>query len=848
MTAYAPSPLIAAPPGGQGRVLRQPPGHIPRHALLQRLLAYDCRLRLLIAPAGFGKSVLLADCARQCPPDHELLWLNCAVPGLDPGQLCQLLCQALGYAADLSSSELLTALAQEPRRLWLVLNDYPVAPGDELDGYLNHLLNAAAAGICWWLGSRRRPACNLPRLLLEGELLELGPSDLLFSAAEVSAWLGQLQPPRSAWAEALHGATQGWPAALRLRILAAQGEPDTLAAPLDEQHGELLRDYLTREVLQELPHELLQTLQQLAQLPRFNYDLCEHLFGVGEGGQWMRQLAERGAFIHELEQHKGWFALFAPVATLLRRSARALPCHSLHLHASQWFAAQGDIRAAVEHALLGGQPEVAGSFLERFTEEQLLQGQDLALILGWRAELPDSLLLSTPRLILLNAWVLLLVGRLDEALACVDQLARFQPRGDGPRTRELFAQWQAIQGISAYGRGCAVGSREQLLEALPNLPPSAWAQALLCRSILTQVAIGEGDLELAQQLSYTALRQARACGSLVFEALLELDHALLLEARGEFARAEALLRRVLASSDLAVLRETPVLGRAQLRLGRLSLRQGRREEATQLLQAGLDDAQRCGDPGAFHGYLGLADLAAGEGDLAAAFALLAQAERLMQRQRVSETLYRGILLLASGRLWLHQGHRQRAREAATRVLGYARRVKAMLPPPNFPEMIPRFQLLLLQLDQEQGTDVRAPLRALLDQALAQGRQALACELWLDYAEACAQWGDEDAARQARQAAQALRLRLDYQCLWFVVSDPEHGAQPTATPGSAAMQLSCRELAVLGLIAQGLSNQEVAEQLFISLHTVKTHARRINGKLGVARRTQAVAKAKALGFL
>ena len=182
------------------------------------------------------------------------------------------------------------------------------------------------------------------------------------------------------------------------------------------------------------------------------------------------------------------------------------------------------------------------------------------------------------------------------------------------------------------------------------------------------------------------------------------------------------------------------------------------------------------------------------------------------------------------------------------MLGYARRVKVMLPPPNFPEMIPRFQLLLLQLDLEEGADVRMPLQALLEQALAQGRQALACELWLAYAEACAQWDDEAAAKQARQAGQALRLRLDYQCLWFTLTDPEHAPQPTATPGSADMQLSCRELAVLGLIAQGLSNQEVAEQLFISLHTVKTHARRINGKLGVARRTQAVAKAKALGFL
>jgi ATP/maltotriose-dependent transcriptional regulator MalT len=68
------------------------------------------------------------------------------------------------------------------------------------------------------------------------------------------------------------------------------------------------------------------------------------------------------------------------------------------------------------------------------------------------------------------------------------------------------------------------------------------------------------------------------------------------------------------------------------------------------------------------------------------------------------------------------------------------------------------------------------------------------------------------------------------------------------PAAADACLSCRELAVLRLIAQGLSNQEVAEQLFISLHTVKTHARRINGKLGVARRTQAVARAKTLGLL
>jgi LuxR family transcriptional regulator, maltose regulon positive regulatory protein len=170
-----------------------------------------------------------------------------------------------------------------------------------------------------------------------------------------------------------------------------------------------------------------------------------------------------------------------------------------------------------------------------------------------------------------------------------------------------------------------------------------------------------------------------------------------------------------------------------------------------------------------------------------------------------------------------------------------------LPTPNFPELIPRMQMLLLRLDLDQGDDVRESVKQLLDQALSQGRQALVSELWLLYAEACTAAGDKAAADQAREAGQVLRRRLGYQCLWFTVAKPANEVAVAAPQSSAANTLSQRELAVLRLIAQGCSNQEVAEQLFISLHTVKTHARRINGKLGVSRRTQAVAKAKALGF-
>ncbi len=61
-------------------------------------------------------------------------------------------------------------------------------------------------------------------------------------------------------------------------------------------------------------------------------------------------------------------------------------------------------------------------------------------------------------------------------------------------------------------------------------------------------------------------------------------------------------------------------------------------------------------------------------------------------------------------------------------------------------------------------------------------------------------------------------------------------------------LSARELEVLGLIAEGLSNREIAAKLYLSLNTVKVHSSNIYGKLGVNSRTQALAKAKTLGIL
>ena len=77
------------------------------------------------------------------------------------------------------------------------------------------------------------------------------------------------------------------------------------------------------------------------------------------------------------------------------------------------------------------------------------------------------------------------------------------------------------------------------------------------------------------------------------------------------------------------------------------------------------------------------------------------------------------------------------------------------------------------------------------------------------------------------------------------------AAPPPMPNGEALRslgISMRELEVLGLMAQGCSNQEIADALFISLPTVKSHSSSLYGKLDVSRRTQAVVKAKSLGII
>ncbi|CAD5106764.1 LuxR C-terminal-related transcriptional regulator [Zestomonas carbonaria] len=840
---------------------RLPAAHVPRPRLSQRLLGHECRLTLVCAPAGYGKSVLLGECVRRVPAGTRLVWLDLLGHPLEPAELLARLAAALqakpgGGDPEMELAQLLGHLEQP---LWIVLDDYPRQPCAELDACLGRLLERAPHTLRWWIGGRRRPDWSLPRLLLQGDLLELGARDLALDQQELDALLGkhQVQLPAEQRALLLEH-SDGWLAAICLLLL--QGDPQNLAERL-AAGPPLLQEYVSREVLADLPGPLRHGLTLQAYMPRFCAALCAQVLEDEGGARLFDELRQRQLFLHDLDGYGEWFRLERPLATILKQLHG--PHEPLHAHerACQWFSQQGRVREAVEHALRAERPDVAASHLQRYGEDMLLLSRNGAQFLAWRDELPAGLFTSTPRLITLQAWALIICARLDEVDTCLDDLARFLPQPDARRQQQLLAQYQSIQGVLQRQLGQRA-ARQHSLEALEILAPTAWTQRVLCYQMLTQQALAESDLNAARHYNHEGLRLARQRGNLPFESLLSLERVHLLAMQGEGERALDQVEQSLQDMQEDG-RHGPVLVRLLLLRGKLLAARGASVEAGHALRAALEEGERCQDAYLLYAYLGLAELAAENGEFDRAQQLLRKAERQMHWLKVQEVRYREALQHVQGLLWLYQGEADKARECFRQV-SHNLRVFDLLAPSGFYDLPLRNRLGLAQADLALGQIDKAAtaLQALERECREAGLRSLACECLLVLAEARLLAGRSKTANglldQALDEAQRLNLLpplrglLARQRAWLESRLPapaeRQGCLSLLEPSPERSPLTRREAAVLKLIAQGLSNQQIAELLCVSLHTVKSHARHINAKLGVERRTQAVAHAKAQGWL
>lgn len=820
---------------------RLPQQHLPRPRLSKALLGSSARVKLVCAPAGTGKTVLLNECLQQLDASAEIRWLRSSNDVETATALSMQIAHALLLKND---TTLIETLSNFNTPLHLVIDDFSPTADEHADALLARLVALSSPHIHWWISCRRPLTNKFSRLILEETAYELSDSvQLSFTTTEVVALFAlkdiELCGKQLAF---IMQHSAGWCIAVKALL----ADPELIHLKTWPEH---FIHYVNSELFSQFSEQEYEFWLLLAHLQNFNTSLIAYILETDEKSceQQLSTFVASGVFVERKHVPLGWFNVFTPLSYYVRHQPHDT-AHRWHLRASQWYASQGNWQAAVEHALRAGHDEEAISMLQEISDEDSMSGENVAVLLQLRNSPAQDILFSTPRLISLITGAQVFSGQLDSAQQSLEHLVNFLPQPTAKLQADLLAQWQAFTGWIAHLRGEAEPAQEHLHAALQWLSDDFWEIRLTCYSALTQQALLVGDLDLARSINRTALRLSRQQKSVLFEAYLELDHAQLLEHRGSFTDAENILDKacILLSEDSSI--KSPILGRLQLRFGQLKMRQGDKNQAHHHFTEGLQEALRWGDHRGVYGHFGLALLDVEDKNYNSALERLRDAERSMQKNYIPEPLYRAALILTGSIIVLHQGKYSSAQTSLSGILDrYASLPKHTAPPASF-ELLPQVRLYLAIAHMLQ--DNLAPAQSLIKQVheyaeqhgflglLAHSRSILRLQQHLQSSNlACSHEQFEHILAPCLQAG-LLQAANELQVLF---------AQQLQKNIDQEELLSPRELEVLQWIADGLASKQIAEHMHISVHTVKAHIQRIYKKLEVSRRTQAVAKAELLGL-
>lgn len=812
------------------------PGLIVRTRLLERLEPERCRrIRLLHAPAGFGKSELarqFAERARQ-----PLLWLDLHSSTGGLGYLCSRLAELLGLAAGATPGQVEEVLQRHADAL-VVLDGYSAEAA--ADKWLERLVETSPLNLQWLVCARRRPAWRIGRWLLADDLLMLDGDDLAFTGGETELLLSRLNMTRSISAEGLQRQSDGWVAGIRLHLLSLQSAGQRASGLL--HRNALIQDYLDHEVLDGLPARALDLLRVIAQAPFVDGPLCAFL---ADDPLALNRLLEQQLFLRRLPGSEDRFTLYAPLRRILRE--RYPDQAAQLLAASHWLHLAGAHVEAFRYALAAADTARALISLGQAAPRELYIGQNLNYLLEGIDQLGPDWLEQHPQALEIIARSLLLGGRLDQAEAVVELL--------GQRDGDLCL---ALGAELALQRGQAQKASSLGLQTLDGLAQDGrWAQMILCLSCLVRASLALGDIVTARRLQQQGLELSRRKGEALFECLLMLDQTQIDELAGDLPQA----LRVLDKIDL-LLAQNPssalLKGGKSIRRGWLLILTGQEQQARLVLEEGLLLTQACRSPVSLYGHALLAQLDGNAGDFVAAQQRLDSAQRQMHAWNVAEVIYRGVLSMSTARLWLRGNHSGPAGQLLSRLREQYEGERALTPPSSFPELHALLGFLQAEVLCSRGSfeDAGSLLDAVLKWAEGNAFDILVCQARYALGEVRRMKGDMLQAERLLASAAAMALHQGQHSLLTGIqsaaaeprAETDLDSAPAGMPAQEGELLSQREMVVLGLIAKGYSNSEIASILSLSLHTVKTHAKHINAKLKVGNRTMAAARAKALGLL
>lgn len=889
--------------------------------LLNEGLRRGCKLILISAPAGYGKTTLLGRWSAGC--GCPVAWLSLDGSDNDPTRFLAYLIATLqtvekqigeGLLSALQSprppalEELVTVLVNQieriPGQIVLVLDDYHMITAQSIHNLLTFLLDHMPPEFHMAIATRADPPLPIAHLRGGGQLVELRQADLRFTLDQAIVFLNQVTGLNLAVEDiaALTARVEGWIAGLQMAAISMRGQDD-IAGFIRVFTGSdrYILDYMVEEVLQRQPEHIQRFLLQTSILERLTGVLCDAVLR-GETGETESYLLPRPAaslaanapgqaileylehhnlFIIPLDNERHWYRYHHLFADLLRnRLERVWPnlIPTLHRRASEWFEESGLTTEAIEHALAAGDPEWAANLVERAAEPTMLRSE-FATLLQWVKALPEEQVHDRPRLCVYEALALVLGGHsLDVAQSHLQQVVEADT--DGAVAGQV-ATFHAL--IAAY-RGDREQSAELAQRALALLPQDGLFFRSFVVGFMGLTYLYSGDIDPATRAFQEAIRVSQKTGNLTISVLARCHLAELAMLKGRLDESKMLYEQAL---DVAVDDQgqwQPVAGVALIGLGRSALERYELEAATRYLTEGIELVQKWGEAGAFGGYVDLARVKQAQGDERGALEAIQTAQRLAERFDAME-VDNMQAALHRARLWIAQGHI----EAAARWIE-GRRLQEDLSLETLKEEIRqssarlfRFleytmlaQVRILQGRPGDALRVLSPLLQMAEDAqweayctavlvlkslafqaqgdIVQALAALERALFLAKPGGLVHIFAEKGPAMAQLLHQAVArgISSDYAgrlLAAFSASEASVPCQEMPAERAAMVEpLSEREQQVLRLLTSYLSSVEIAQELFVSAHTVRFHIKNIYSKLGVHNRADAVRRGKELRLL
>jgi LuxR family maltose regulon positive regulatory protein len=858
---------------------------VSRPRLLERLSADPKRkLTLVSAPAGYGKTTLVTEWLNSA--EGPFSWLSLDDSDNDPARFLAYLVAALqkidprmGRSAEAmllaprppAPESILTALINDitggDSPFALVLDDYHLISTLSIHQQLAFLVDHQPPQMHLVIATREDPPLPLSRWRARGQMLELRQADLRFTPEETAEFLGRVMGLDLSGAEvgALHRRTEGWIAGLQLTALSLQGRDDidNLVQSFTGSHRYIL-DYLMEEVFGLQPADVQDFLLKTSILDRLTAPLCDALTGRDDSHELLLTMEQANLFIVPLDESREWYRYHRLFADLLRHRLRTAVADevttSLHEEASEWYEANGFADEAVHHSLAGRHWERAAILISDASDALMKRGE-MVTLLRWFQGLPEDVVRGSPSLCCDYSWPLILTGQLEAAESYLRQAEEA-----GREDSVLLATVLTAQAHIARARGDDQRTIELSQRVLPLLPQEAFSERSVVAVNLGIAHCNMGNLAEAEQALEEALRAGERSANLFVKLVALHFLGRVQAARGGLRHAADYCRQVLGGEQEGV----PLLPLALAHndLGALLYEGNHLGSGGEHLQKSLDLSRRSGDLEVqIASYRMLALLRQAQGQESAALEAIQEGHRLAHASDIPPLVpsrnaachvqialaqcdlatathyaaeiaqdadafsFHPRLNLSQARLLLAQGKKE---EAAQRLEAcYERAAQAGL----------RWGMLRVRVLQALAAPTPAAALPFVSEALTWGGPEGFIRSFVDE-------GESLIPLLRRAATQGLARQYVKKLLSAFEADARRRAGEEALPPAQPLiePLSERELEVLRLVAEGLSNQEIADRLVISVGTVKTHVHNILGKLDVRGRTQAAVRARDLDLI